>query len=44
MFEYYNIRIYLNIGIKISRTIGNKDFPQNMIKRKKLHNPVLNHL
>ena len=42
MFEYYNVGIYLNIGIKISRTIENKDFHQNMIMRKRFYNPVLN--
>lgn len=42
MFEYYNIGIYLNIGILISRTTGNKDFLQNMIMGKKFYNPMLN--
>lgn len=42
MFEYYNVGIYLNIGIKISITIENKGFPQNTIMRKKFCNPVLN--
>lgn len=42
MFEYYNVGIYLNIGIKISRTIENEDFHQNTIMRKKFYNPVLN--